>query len=84
MFVCVCAFLLHLKCIPLVCDSGVSELFVTCAEEEVRVWQTKGLKELVRIRVPNMTCNTAVVARDGKAIISGMYSLDDFTPYANG
>lgn len=52
-------------------SSGTSELFATCSEEDIRVWHIDKPKELLRITVPNMTCNALDFMSDGHSIISG-------------
>lgn len=47
------------------------ELFATCARESIRVWNLDSSQELLRITVPNMTCNAITFASDGRSIISG-------------
>lgn len=58
-----------------VCDiafpHGCSELVATCSHQDVRLWNTRSSQELLRISVPNMTCNAVTIMRDGKSIISG-------------
>ncbi|XP_028988356.1 cilia- and flagella-associated protein 52 isoform X2 [Betta splendens] len=49
---------------------GTSELFATCSEEDIRVWHIDKAKELLRITVPNMTCNSLDFMVDGHSIIS--------------
>ncbi|XP_018617658.2 cilia- and flagella-associated protein 52 isoform X1 [Scleropages formosus] len=49
---------------------GSSELFATCSKDDIRVWHTVTSKELLRIRVPNMTCNAVEIMMDGRSIIS--------------
>eukprot|EP00066_Takifugu_rubripes_P006911 XP_003972038.2 PREDICTED: cilia- and flagella-associated protein 52 [Takifugu rubripes] len=49
---------------------GTSELFATCSEEDIRVWHIDKPKELLRITVPNMTCNALDFMSDGHSIIS--------------
>ncbi|KAM9856612.1 cilia- and flagella-associated protein 52 [Aulostomus maculatus] len=49
---------------------GTSELFVTCSEDDIRLWQIDKPKELLRITVPNMTCNALELMIDGHSIIS--------------
>ncbi|CAI9593064.1 unnamed protein product [Staurois parvus] len=49
---------------------GTSELFATCAKSDIRVWHTASNKELLRITIPNMTCNAIEFTRDGKSILS--------------
>ncbi|KAL8567600.1 hypothetical protein ACOMHN_054413 [Nucella lapillus] len=48
---------------------GVNELFITCGEQEIRVWTKNGV-ELCRETVPNMTCNAICISRDGMSIFS--------------
>ncbi|XP_070684474.1 cilia- and flagella-associated protein 52 [Pempheris klunzingeri] len=49
---------------------GTSELFATCSEEDIRLWHIDKPKELLRITVPNMTCNSMDLMIDGHSIIS--------------
>ncbi|KAF5908072.1 cilia- and flagella-associated protein 52, partial [Clarias magur] len=49
---------------------GTSELFATCSQDDIRVWHTESSKELLRIRVPNMTCTALGFLRDGRSIYS--------------
>nr|XP_046266536.1 cilia- and flagella-associated protein 52 [Scatophagus argus] len=49
---------------------GTSELFATCSEEDIRLWHIDKPKELLRITVPNMTCNSLDFMADGHSIIS--------------
>ncbi|XP_047434810.1 cilia- and flagella-associated protein 52 isoform X2 [Mugil cephalus] len=49
---------------------GTSELFATCSEEDIRLWHIDKPKELLRITVPNMTCNALDFMFDGHSIIS--------------
>jgi WD40 repeat protein len=48
-----------------------SELFGTCAGDQIRVWHTATNKELLRITIPNKVCNTFVFLKSGDAIVSG-------------
>lgn len=59
-----------------------SELFLTCGKSEIRVWSTKTNQEIVRITVPNMTCNAIAIKRCGSSIISGWDDgkIRSFTP----
>lgn len=50
---------------------GCSELVATCSGQDVRLWNTRSCQELLRITVPNMTCNAVAIMRDGKSVISG-------------
>ncbi|KAK5604938.1 hypothetical protein CRENBAI_005649 [Crenichthys baileyi] len=49
---------------------ATSELFATCSEEDIRLWLVGKPKELLRITVPNMTCNSLDFMIDGHSIIS--------------
>ncbi|KAM6971925.1 cilia- and flagella-associated protein 52 [Aplochiton taeniatus] len=49
---------------------GSSALFATCSKDDIRVWHTDTSKELLRITVPNMTCNALDFMVDGTSIIS--------------
>lgn len=59
-----------------------SDLFLTCAKSEIRIWSTKTNQEIVRITVPNMTCNAIELMRCGTSIISGWDDgkIRTFTP----
>lgn len=48
-----------------------SNIFVTCSYETIRVWHLHTSQELLRIEIPNMTCNSVFVMQDGRSIISG-------------
>lgn len=50
---------------------GSSELFVTCSDDDIRIWNAPQAKELRRINVPNLTCYSVFVMKDGHSIISG-------------
>lgn len=50
--------------------SGTSELFATCGEEDIRVWDAKRFRELLRIRKDNLTCNAIEFSPDGHSIVS--------------
>ncbi|XP_008276703.1 cilia- and flagella-associated protein 52 [Stegastes partitus] len=49
---------------------ATSELFATCAEGDIRVWHIDNPVELMRITVPNVTCNSVDFMLDGRSIIS--------------
>ncbi|XP_023119492.2 cilia- and flagella-associated protein 52 [Amphiprion ocellaris] len=49
---------------------AISELFATCTEEDIRVWHIDKPIELLRITVPNITCNSLGIMADGHSIIS--------------
>ena len=51
--------------------SGYSELFATCAGSDIRIWHTKTKAELLRVQVPQVTCNCISFAPGGNAIYSG-------------
>ncbi len=55
---------------PLPCRDS-SELFVTSSRDDVRVWHAESSQELLRISVPNLTCNAVELTPDGKAIVTG-------------
>ncbi|KAG5279889.1 hypothetical protein AALO_G00082690 [Alosa alosa] len=61
---------------------GSSELFATCSENNIRVWHTETSKEMLRISVPNMTCNAISFTPDGKSIMSAWSDgkIRGFTP----
>ena len=50
---------------------GLSDVFMTTSEEEIRVWNAKTRQEILRISVPGVTCFTALFSRDGRLIFSG-------------
>uniref|UniRef100_UPI00398E4B89 cilia- and flagella-associated protein 52 isoform X2 n=1 Tax=Pristiophorus japonicus TaxID=55135 RepID=UPI00398E4B89 len=61
---------------------GTSDLFGTCSKSEIRIWHTPTNKELLRIAVPNMTCNAIEFMHDGRSIISAWNDgkIRAFTP----
>ncbi|XP_078426734.1 cilia- and flagella-associated protein 52 [Cetorhinus maximus] len=61
---------------------GTSDLFGTCSKSEIRIWHTPTNKELLRIVVPNMTCNAIEFMQDGRSIISAWNDgkIRAFTP----
>lgn len=50
-----------------------SELFATSSKNDLRVWDSETRKELLRIVVPNMTCNAFSIISDGRSIVTGSY-----------
>jgi len=50
--------------------SATSQLFATCSGEDIRIWHTLTSRELLRISVPNMTCNAIEFTKDGLSILS--------------
>lgn len=62
--------------------SGTSDLFATCCYQDIRVWHLPSSKELLRISVPNMTCNAIEFTKDGRSIVSGKIGwIDGFYHY---
>ena len=57
--------------LDVVFPSGCSDLVVTAAGSEIRLWNVPKRTELLRIQVPNVTVTCVVVAADGSAIVSG-------------
>nr|XP_029539934.1 cilia- and flagella-associated protein 52-like [Oncorhynchus nerka] len=49
---------------------GSSELFATCSQDDIRVWHAETSKELLRLSVPNMSCNALDFMINGHSIIS--------------
>jgi len=50
--------------------SASSQLFATCSGDDIRIWHTVTSRELLRISVPNMTCNAIEFTQDGQSILS--------------
>jgi len=48
-----------------------SEIIATCSNGNIRLWNVKKGKELVRIQLPNLECNCVTFSADGTQIISG-------------
>ncbi len=63
-------------------NSGTSELFATCSQNDIRVWHTESSKELLRIMVPNITCNALGFMQDGRSIFSGQSHTGGLLIYA--
>ncbi|KAJ8336086.1 hypothetical protein SKAU_G00394290 [Synaphobranchus kaupii] len=61
---------------------GTSELFATCSKNDIRVWHTDTSRELLRITVPNVTCNAVDFTMDGRSIVSAWSDgqIRGFTP----
>lgn len=57
----------HCICFPHAC----SDLLVSSSLQDIRLWETKEGKELLRLSVANKTCNVVAITRDGKSILSG-------------
>lgn len=47
-----------------------SNLFVTASVQDIRVWDAKERVELLRIRVPNLSCYSISLTRSGSSIVS--------------
>lgn len=50
---------------------GFNDVFVTCATNDIRVWNAKKQQELLRIQVPNVRCTCLALPRSGDLILSG-------------
>lgn len=51
--------------------AGTSDLFLTAAGSDIRVWHARQRRELLRIQVPNMTCLCLAINGAGTCIVSG-------------
>jgi len=49
---------------------GCSELFATASNEDIRVWDARQRQELLRIRVPNLSCRAIDITPSGSSIVS--------------
>jgi WD40 repeat protein len=47
-----------------------SELFVTASVQDIRVWNARQRQELLRIKVPNMSCYAIDITNSGSNIVS--------------
>jgi len=54
----------------IVFPNDTSALFATGGKGDVRIWETETGKELVRIEVPNITCNAVAFSPDGMSIVT--------------
>jgi len=50
---------------------GYSEVFATCSNHDIRIWNARTSQELLRIAVQNLECNCVRFSPDGKSIVSG-------------
>jgi len=50
---------------------GSSDVFATCANGDVRLWNARARQELLRIQVPNLDCFCGVFPRDGRSFVTG-------------
>ena len=48
-----------------------SELFLTCSNNDIRIWNAKKRRELLRIQVPNVKCNCIALNSFASKIVSG-------------
>jgi len=48
-----------------------SDLFVTCSKNDIRIWNCAKRRELLRIQVPNITCQCICLNPPGSTILSG-------------
>jgi len=48
-----------------------SQIFITCSENDIRIWNSALRQELLRIQVPNLTCNCIGITMKGNTIVSG-------------
>jgi WD40 repeat protein len=50
---------------------GCPDLIVTSSFGDVRIWNTRSMKELLRIQVPNLDCICTLVTPTGSSVITG-------------
>ena len=50
---------------------GFDSVFVTASDSDIRVWDARKQQELLRIRIPNVVCNTLCMSSSGHLILSG-------------
>lgn len=48
-----------------------SQIFLTCSKNDIRIWNAEKVQEILRIQVPNLTCNCIDLTEDGDTIVSG-------------
>lgn len=51
--------------------AGSSNLFVTSSQDDFRVWNAHTCTELLRVQVPNLSCECLTITDDGKSIVTG-------------
>lgn len=51
--------------------AGSSQLFVTASQNDFRVWKSDTCVELLRVQVPNLSCECLTITDDGKSIVTG-------------
>ena len=60
----------HKKINDVAFAANVSELFATCGNEDIRIWDAKQFRELSRIRRDNLVCNAIAFSPDGHSLVS--------------
>eukprot|EP01063_Lacrimia_lanifica_P019901 TRINITY_DN27295_c0_g1_i1.p1 TRINITY_DN27295_c0_g1~~TRINITY_DN27295_c0_g1_i1.p1 ORF type:complete len:642 (+),score=250.55 TRINITY_DN27295_c0_g1_i1:114-2039(+) len=50
---------------------GLSGLFATASNHDIRIWDASQCVELLRIQMANLECNCVAFTKDGKAVVSG-------------
>lgn len=55
----------------IVFPSGFSAVFATCSGSDIRVWNSVTCTELLRVEIPDRSCNCLQFSRDGSLIVSG-------------
>lgn len=48
-----------------------SNVFATCSKNDIRIWNTANVHEILRLQVPNVECNCVEFTKNGKVILSG-------------
>lgn len=51
--------------------AGTSDVFATCASNDIRLWNARARQEVLRIKVPNLDCYCGTFPRDGKSFVTG-------------
>jgi len=51
--------------------AGFDAVFLTCSTNDIRLWDMAKRQELMRIQVPNLTCECIALPEDGSLIVSG-------------
>lgn len=49
---------------------GLDAVFVTCSQNDIRVWNARKNQELLRIQVPNVKCSAVALPKTGDLILS--------------
>eukprot|EP00999_Lentomonas_sp_LEN2_P000022 NODE_101_length_2309_cov_86.545371_g80_i0.p1 GENE.NODE_101_length_2309_cov_86.545371_g80_i0~~NODE_101_length_2309_cov_86.545371_g80_i0.p1 ORF type:complete len:654 (+),score=140.80 NODE_101_length_2309_cov_86.545371_g80_i0:177-2138(+) len=50
---------------------GFSQLFATCSNNDIRIWNAGTSQELLRIQVQQLECNCVAFSPDGRTVVSG-------------